>query len=123
MPLSKEQLSAVYDKINAGDKEAMKFIVDYPSMSDEEANKYLTKIAMQSSEGKDASNGSMGDMIAFLIKDENEAINGYDKAILLAQSVSCEKSLATFQSIKQDELRHIQMLKDLQTSLSEKKGE
>ena len=74
---------------------------------------------LETSEDKD----DMGDMIAFLIKDENEAINGYDKAILLAQSVSCEKALATFKSIKEDELRHIQMLKDLQDELVQKKAE
>ena len=34
MALSKEQLDKVYEKVNSGDKEAMKFIVDYPSMSE-----------------------------------------------------------------------------------------
>lgn len=120
MILSKEQLAKVYDKVNSGDSKALKFIVDYPTMDDEEANKYLTELAILTP--NDSSNeqkeNDMVSMIAFLVKDENEAINGYDKAILLAQSVSCEKALAVFKSIKEDELRHIQMLKDLATKVS-----
>ena len=123
MALSKEQLAKVNEKVNSGDKEAMKFIVNYPYMSEEEANAYLTKLAMGSSNPneQETRKGDMGDMIAFLIKDENEAINGYDKAILLAQSVSCEKALSIFKPIKEDDLRHIQMLKDLQDELVQMK--
>jgi rubrerythrin len=113
MPLSKEQLSAVYDKINAGDKEAMKFIVDYPSMSDEEANSYLAKLAIS---GKK----TIMDLILmneFLIKDENEAINGYDKAILLARALGNKEAEALYETIKQQELNHIEMLTDLNDKL------
>lgn len=112
--LTKEQINALNEKISKGDKEAERFMIDYPSMSAEEANDYLTKLATSKEETNEVSD--LGEMNKFLIKDENEAINGYDKAILLSVNVKTpkgEKSKAIYEAIKADEIKHIEMLKSL----------
>ena len=49
-----------------------------------------------------------------LIADENEAIHGYDKAIeRLVNSTDNEKILKVLNKIKNDEIQHIQDLKEI----------
>lgn len=117
--LNKKQINEINARVDKGDKEAIKFMVAYPEMSEEEANAYLAKLAIDDEEPKDQSKA----MNEFLIKDENEAINGYDKAILLDKNTGNDKALSVHQSIKEDELRHIKMLKDLDNSVEPKKEE
>ena len=121
MALSKEQLAKINEKVSSGDKEAMKFIVDYPSMSEEEANAYLAKIAVIPTP-----NQSKEDLISmneFLIKDENEATNGYDKGILLAENCGNKKAQTIYETIKNQELDHINLLKELNNCLVEDEKE
>lgn len=116
--LSKKQQDEIIKRVVAGDTKAINFMVGYPSMSDDEANEYLATLAID--DGTNAKQ-NFSEMNLFLIKDENEAINGYDKAILLAQNDGNDKALAVYQSIKADELRHIDMLKMLEGKKDEGK--
>lgn len=51
--------------------------------------------------------------IEFLIKDEEEAIAGYEKAMNEAKEKGDEPAYSVYQHIMQEELEHIQELKDL----------
>lgn len=52
--------------------------------------------------------------IQFLIEDENEAVNGYDKVILLVENGNANKSiLDKLYDIRADELEHIEILKSI----------
>ena len=54
--------------------------------------------------------------IELLIEDENEAVSGYDKSILLFNNGDREdkdKIIAELQKIRADEIEHIEMLKKL----------
>lgn len=52
--------------------------------------------------------------IQFLIEDENEAVNGYDKVILLVENGSADKTiLDKLHNIRADELEHIEILKSI----------
>ena len=53
-----------------------------------------------------------------MIKDENEAIDGYDKQIKLVQNSNLDENkkiiiINTLQHIKEEELEHIEELKKL----------
>ena len=52
--------------------------------------------------------------IEFLIEDENEAISGYDRVILLVENGSADKTiLDNLHNIRADELEHIEILKSI----------
>ena len=52
--------------------------------------------------------------IEFLIEDENEAISGYDRVILLVENGSADKTiLDKLHKIRADELEHIEILKSI----------
>lgn len=54
--------------------------------------------------------------IELLIEDENEAVSGYDKSILLftnSDRTDKEEVIAELQKIRADEIEHIEMLKKL----------
>lgn len=52
--------------------------------------------------------------IEFLIEDENEAISGYDRVILLVENGSADKTiLDKLHNIRADELEHIEILKSI----------
>ena len=53
------------------------------------------------------------DIVAKLIKDEEDAINAYAKAIEEARKTGDEASIARYQHILDEEMEHIQELKDL----------
>ena len=84
-----------------------------PNMSQEELNDKLTKLQQFSVEDYKES-------INFLIKDENEAINGYDTIILFISNLGEENisnetkdsilKILTF--IKNEEIKHIEYLKN-----------
>lgn len=103
--------SIVKKKAQEGDENAKNFLGGFMEMSDEEANDYLNSLPI----GKDEINKG----IEFLIKDENEAIDGYDKQIKLVQNSDLEEGkksviIATLQHIKDEELEHIEELRKLQ---------
>jgi len=52
----------------------------------------------------------------FLIEDENEAINGYDKILLLLENSNepnKEEIIKDLKKIKNDEIEHIEILKNV----------
>ena len=52
--------------------------------------------------------------VNFLIEDENEAISGYDKIILLVENRPDKKEiLEKLHKIRKDELEHIEILKTI----------
>ena len=54
--------------------------------------------------------------VNFLIEDENEAISGYDKIILLVENGKKKKKkeiLQKLHEIRKDELEHIEILKTI----------
>lgn len=91
----------IVDKIHSGDESARKFLAGYMSMSDDEANKALAEIVGDRN----------SDTIKFLIQDEFEAIQGYDKAIMQYRSLG--KDTATLEKIKEEETKHVEMLKGI----------
>lgn len=64
----------------------------------------------------DSAKDENSSMIEFLIKDEEEAIEGYERAIEQAKQEGNEKAIARFQEIIDDEMEHIQELKALLNS-------
>ena len=54
----------------------------------------------------------------FLIKDEEEAVIGYEKAIQEARESNADQTIPILQHILEEELEHIQELKDLATNNS-----
>lgn len=88
-------------------------ILDKIEEAGEEAtNKVLSDVAVETSECD--KNNSLIEFIKSLIEDENEAIEGYDKTILyVANSEIDRNALHVLEEIKNDEIRHIKMLKEL----------
>lgn len=98
-------------KVNT--EESRNFMANYMDMPDEEANEALAKILGELSK-KDND-----DMIEFLIKDEGEAIDGYDKAIKAWKAQS--KDTKVLEAIKADEYRHVSDLQGLKKAEEGKK--
>ena len=61
--------------------------------------------------------------IEFLIKDEEEAIQGYEKAIQEARKSNDEPTISILQHILKEEMEHIQELKDLAANNPTKSNE
>lgn len=94
-----------------GNEEAKNFLGNFMEMDDTEANDYLNSVSINPDEILKG--------IEFLIKDENEAIDGYDKQIKLVQNSNLDENkkiviINTLQHIKEEELEHIEELKKLQ---------
>lgn len=83
----------------------------------EKIDKMLVSLSRQDSAKENLDEDQIGlrmDYIDTLIEDENEAIQGYDKGILLFANIEEDKNvISVLNEIKTDELRHIKMLKDL----------
>lgn len=79
---------------------------DYKGYGHDGFGKELHKIV-------DSINDVNKDTIAFLIKDEEEAIEGYERAIEEAKRNGDEQAVVKFQHILDEEIEHIQELKDL----------
>lgn len=94
-----------------GNEEAKNFLGTFMEMDDTEANDYLNSVSINPDKILKG--------IEFLIKDENEAIDGYDKQIKLVQNSNIDENkkiviINTLQHIKEEELEHIEELKKLQ---------
>ena len=94
-----------------GNEEAKNFLGTFMEMDDTEANDYLNSVSINPDKILKG--------IEFLIKDENEAIDGYDKQIKLVQNSNLDENkkiviINTLQHIKEEELEHIEELKKLQ---------
>ena len=107
--LDKENYSKIKELANSGDEKAKDFLFNFMSMSDEEANEYLATLAENEPKESD-----FNEVIKKLIEDENEAIDGYDKAIkYITNTTNDEAVINKLQKIKDDEIRHIEDLKEL----------
>ena len=96
------KFAKIKEMASNGDEKAKDFLFNFMEMSDEEANEYLSQIAIDDE----------GDLIA----DENEAIDGYDKAIKYLINSNIEdkdKKLDVLEHIKDEELEHIKELKEI----------
>jgi gas vesicle protein len=105
-----EKYQIIKEMVKNGDEKAKDFLFSYMSMDDEKANEYLNNLT-------ESQTSHYSDIIDALIKDENEAIDGYDKAIKFVQNATDfldeikEGYISKLSKIKEDELAHI---KDLQ---------
>lgn len=120
-----KKFNKIQEMAKGGDEKAKEFLFNFMDMDDEEANQYLASIALDVPE-IDQNNIDTGQedndwksIIEDLIKDENEAIDGYDKAIKFlsnanfADDVVKTAYLKKLNHIKDEEIEHIQELKEL----------
>ena len=105
-----------YNKIKEmasnNDEKAKDFLFNFMEMSDEEANEYLSQIAIDDEGNQEDWKSIIEDLIA----DENEAIDGYDKAIKYLINSNVEdkdKKLDVLKHIKDEEIEHIEELKEI----------
>lgn len=122
-----KKLAKIQEMANSGDEKAKDFLFSFMEMSDEEANEYLASIAIDVDETQiDQQNVDTNQedqdwksVIEDLIKDENEAIDGYDKAIkYLANANFVDDVVKTaylekLNHIKDEEVEHIKELKEI----------
>jgi hypothetical protein len=83
---------------------------------EEKTNEFLSRIAVadKNKENKMENCSTFVEFVKALILDENEAIQGYDKAILFTVNSENDRNIvAVLNEIKSDEIRHIKMLKEL----------
>lgn len=119
------KLNKIKEMAQNGDEKAKDFLFNFMEMNDDEANEYLAGIAIDVPE-IDQNNIDTGQedndwksIIEDLIKDENEAIDGYDKAIKFlsnanfADDVVKTAYLQKLQHIKDEEIEHIKELKEI----------
>lgn len=109
------KLKQIQEMAKNGDKKAKDFLFNFMEMDDKEANEYLSQIAIND-EGNEK---DWKFIIEDLIADENEAIDGYDKAIKYLSNVNFtddvvkEKYLNKLNGIKDEEIKHIEELKEI----------
>lgn len=93
-----------------------KFVPATPRLIDKDSpfyNKLVLKTKHAVPKFKDSIQDANLSTIEFLIKDEEEAIKGYEDAIKEAKATGNEVAVTTFQHILEEEMEHIQELKDL----------
>ena len=111
--IDKENYSKIKELANSGDEKAKDFLFNFMSMSDEETNEYLATLAENEPKESD-----FNEVIKKLIEDENEAIDGYDKAIkYITNTTNDEAVINKLQKIKDDEIQHIEDLKELKRQI------
>ena len=116
------KLAKIKELASQGDEKAKDFLFNFMEMSDEEANAYLSSIAveeekepkMQEQENKE----DLKSIVKALIDDENEAIDGYDKAIKFITNSDVPSLIKTaylekLNHIKDEEIEHIEELKEI----------
>lgn len=114
------KLAKIKELASQGDEKAKDFLFNFMEMSDEEANAYLSSIAIEE-EQQPEPQGDKEDwkpIVEALIKDENEAIDGYDKAIKFVSNADLPQLIKTaylekLEHIKQEEIEHIEELKEI----------
>ena len=82
--IQNDKYAKIKELANNGDQKAKDFLFNFMQMSDEEANQYLSEIAT------DNETSDYAKIIQDLIADENEAIDGYDKAIKYLANIDKE---------------------------------
>lgn len=120
-----KKLAKIQEMAKSGDEQAKDFLFSFMEMDDEEANQYLASIAIEvpeiDQENVDTNQEDQDwkSIIEALIQDENEAIDGYDKAIKylsnanFADDVVKTAYLEKLNHIKNEEIEHIKELKEI----------
>lgn len=106
--IKNDKYAKIKELADNGDQKAKDFLFNFMQMSDEEANQYLSEIAT------DNETSDYAKIIQDLIADENEAIDGYDKAIKYLANIDKENKeeiIKKLEEIKADEMQHIEDLK------------
>lgn len=85
---------------------------------DKLTNKNLLDESSNNNQIIENNSGLKTSTLEFLIKDEEEAVKGYENAIQEARESNDETSIPILQHILEEELEHIQELKDLATNNS-----
>lgn len=107
-----KKFSKIKEMAQNGDEKAKDFLFNFMEMSDDEANEYLSQIAVEDKGNEKDFKAIIEDLIA----DENEAIDGYDKAIKFLVNSNIEgkdKLLDVLEHIKDEEIEHIKELKEI----------
>lgn len=109
--INTKKYSKIKEMADAGDERAKEFLFDFMEMSDEDANAFLAGIDIEPEQNVEE---EWKQVIEALIEDENEAIDGYDKAIKYLVNVEDNKKFVDIlNDIKEQEIEHIQKLKEL----------
>ena len=119
------KLSKIREMAKGGDERDKDFLFTFMEMDDEEANAYLASIAIdvpeidQENVNTNQEDADWKAIIEDLIKDENEAIDGYDKAIKYLSNANFTDDvvktayLEKLNHIKDEEIEHIKELKEI----------
>ena len=120
-----KKLAKLKEMAQNGDEKAKDFLFNFMEMDDEEANQYLATIAVEIPEidqeniDTNQEDQDWKSIVEALIQDENEAIDGYDKAIKylsnanFADDVVKTAYLEKLNHIKAEEIEHIKELKEI----------
>lgn len=106
-----KKLDKIQKMAKNGDKKAKEFLFNFMDLTDEQVNDYLSSIVVNDEEEiQEGFNNILED----LIKDENEAIDGYDKAIKYLSNFNPNSSfIERLNHIKEEEIEHIKELKEM----------
>ncbi len=107
-----KKFNKIKEMAKNGDEKAKDFLFSFMEMDEDEANAFLSQIAVD----EEGSEKEFKDIIEALIKDENEAIDGYDRAIKYLVNSNIEekeKKIEILTHIKDEELEHIEELKEV----------
>ena len=114
------KLAKIKELAGQGDEKAKDFLFNFMDMSDEEANAYLSSIAIEEEKQPEMeeSKEDLKSIVKALIDDENEAIDGYDKAIKFVTNSDMPDLIKTaylekLNHIKDEEIEHIEELKEI----------
>ncbi len=114
------KLAKIKELASQGDEKAKDFLFNFMDMSDEEANAYLSSIAVEEDKQPEMqeSKEDLKSIVKALIDDENEAIDGYDKAIKFITNSDMPDLIKTaylekLNHIKNEEIEHIEELKEI----------
>lgn len=104
-----KKYAKIRELANSGDEKAKDFLFNFMTMNDDEVNKYLVDIAIDEK-------SDFAKVVKDLVANENEAIDGYDKAIkylINSNEERKEEKIKVLEKIKADEMQHIEDLKGM----------
>lgn len=121
-----KKLAKIKEMAQGGDEGAKDFLFRFRDMDDEQTNAYLASIAVEEEPQIDQTNVNTAQedydwksVVQGLIEDENEAIDGYDKAIKYITNANFVDEVVRtayvekLNHIKNEELEHIKELKEI----------
>lgn len=114
-----DKLKKIKEMASNGDEKAKNFLFTFMDMPDEEANAFLAEISVEKEpEQAQPVKEELKQIVEALVKDENEAIDGYDKAIKFIANSDLPELVKTayigkLEHIKAEEIEHIEELKEI----------